>query len=59
MWYKAPEMLFTGTRYGEEVDLWSVGTIMAEMLLGQPLFKVETEVDLIIKILSTFGTPSL
>ncbi|KAL4788636.1 kinase-like domain-containing protein [Aspergillus varians] len=37
-YYRAPEIMLTWQQYGHEVDLWSVGCIVAEMLLGRPLF---------------------
>lgn len=36
--YRAPELLFGATDYGVEIDLWSAGCLIAEMLLGRPLF---------------------
>ncbi len=37
-WYRAPEILLGSTRYTKGVDMWSVGCILGEMLLGKPLF---------------------
>jgi serine/threonine protein kinase len=31
LWYRAPEILLGTNQYSTPVDLWSVGTIMAEM----------------------------
>ena len=38
-WYRAPELVgsFYG-RYSYAVDVWSLGCIFAEVLLGRPLF---------------------
>jgi len=30
-WYRAPEVLLRSTRYNSPVDLWAIGTIMAEI----------------------------
>uniref|UniRef100_A0A8C2L372 mitogen-activated protein kinase n=1 Tax=Cyprinus carpio TaxID=7962 RepID=A0A8C2L372_CYPCA len=38
-WYRAPEVILSWMHYTQTVDIWSVGCIMAEMLLGKPLFK--------------------
>ncbi|XP_013388897.2 uncharacterized protein LOC106157711 [Lingula anatina] len=35
--YRAPEVMF-GIPFGTEVDMWSLGCILAELYLGQPLF---------------------
>ena len=32
-WYRAPELLTESQYYGPPVDLWSVGCILAEVLL--------------------------
>ncbi|KAK7196689.1 mitogen-activated protein kinase [Novymonas esmeraldas] len=36
-YYRAPELLIMG-RYNHAIDMWSVGCILAEMLLRRPLF---------------------
>ena len=38
-WYRAPELLTESQYYGPPVDLWSVGCILAEILLRRPLFQ--------------------
>lgn len=36
--YRAPELIFGATDYTTAIDVWSVGCVMAELLLGQPIF---------------------
>jgi cyclin-dependent kinase-like len=43
-WYRAPELILN-TRYGKEVDIWSIGCIMGELIDGLPLFPGESDVD--------------
>lgn len=38
IWYKAPEVLEGSCKYTCEVDMWSVGCMMAEFVLDRPLF---------------------
>lgn len=57
LWYRAPEVLLGGS-YATPLDLWSCGCVMAEMYLRGPLFKGETEVDQLKRIISVIGTPS-
>ncbi|KAJ1364082.1 Mitogen-activated protein kinase 15 [Parelaphostrongylus tenuis] len=38
-WYRSPEILLAAKRYTKGVDMWSLGCILAEMLLG--LFSYE------------------
>lgn len=44
LWYRPPELLMGSTCYGVSVDLWSVGCVFAELLIGKPLLKGRTEV---------------
>ena len=37
-WYRAPEILLGSSCYTKEVDMWSLGCILGEILLGKPLF---------------------
>ena len=37
-WYRAPELLMGSSSYDTTMDLWSVGVLLAELWLGQPLF---------------------
>ena len=37
-WYWTPERLMGSEKDGMEVDIWSIGAIFAEMLLGSPIF---------------------
>ncbi|KIK60374.1 hypothetical protein GYMLUDRAFT_59506 [Collybiopsis luxurians FD-317 M1] len=41
----------------ELVDVWSIGCIFAELLLGKPLFKGKDYVDQLNKILNVLGSP--
>eukprot|EP00854_Cymbomonas_tetramitiformis_P021700 gene21700-26101_t len=36
LWYRPPELLLGAQKYGPEIDMWSVGCIFAELLLGSP-----------------------
>lgn len=60
--YRAPEMLFTyckkATRqYTNKIDLWSVGCILLEMILGRNPFKARGELETISKIATLLGPP--
>jgi serine/threonine protein kinase len=33
-WYRSPEMLVGSRNYGKETDIWSLGCIVAELIIG-------------------------
>ena len=37
-WYRAPEVMLNSRSYSVSMDMWSVGCILAEMILNRPLF---------------------
>ncbi|GAA5991467.1 hypothetical protein JCM5350_001621 [Sporobolomyces pararoseus] len=58
LWYRPPEVLLGGRHYTTAVDVWSVGTIFAEMASGLPLVPGDSEIDQIFKIFRLLGTPT-
>lgn len=44
LWYRPPELLLGSTDYGPSVDIWSVGCVFGEFLVGKPILKGRTEV---------------
>uniref|UniRef100_A0A3Q4ATU3 mitogen-activated protein kinase n=1 Tax=Mola mola TaxID=94237 RepID=A0A3Q4ATU3_MOLML len=57
-WYRAPEVILNWMHYTQTVDIWSAGCIMAEMLLGKPLFKGKDHLDQLREIMKITGTPT-
>lgn len=57
-YYRAPELIFGCTDYSCIIDVWSVGCVIAELLLGQPLFPGESGVDQLVEIIKVLGTPT-
>lgn len=58
LWYRAPEILLGCKAYALPIDMWSVGTILAEMSTKRPLFPGDSEIDEIFKIFRALGTPN-
>ncbi|XP_027155136.1 shaggy-related protein kinase eta isoform X3 [Coffea eugenioides] len=56
--YRAPELIFGATEYTSSIDIWSAGCVLAELLLGQPLFPGENAVDQLVEIIKVLGTPT-
>ncbi|XP_071079801.1 uncharacterized protein [Haliotis cracherodii] len=52
--YRAPEVMF-GIPFGTEIDMWSLGCILAELYLGRPLFFGKTKPELLTSITSVLG----
>lgn len=50
-YYRAPELIFGATDYTCCIDVWSVGCVLAELLLGVPLFPGESGVDQLVEII--------
>lgn len=57
-YYRAPELVFGATIYTTAIDVWSVGCVMGEMIIGHPLFAGETGVDQLVEIIKILGTPT-
>jgi serine/threonine protein kinase len=63
LWYRAPEVLLADsgkgirTRYGPQIDVWSLGCIFAEFVLRQPLLPGQGEIDQVKKTFELLGTP--
>ncbi|RKO98081.1 hypothetical protein CXG81DRAFT_11353 [Caulochytrium protostelioides] len=57
-YYRAPELIFGATNYTTAIDIWSAGCVMAELMLGQPIFPGDSGVDQLVEIIKVLGTPT-
>ncbi|XP_016360987.1 glycogen synthase kinase-3 beta-like [Sinocyclocheilus anshuiensis] len=57
-YYRAPELIFGATDYTSSIDVWSAGCVLAELLLGQPIFPGDSGVDQLVEIIKVLGTPT-
>lgn len=57
-WYRAPELLYGSTMYGQAIDLWSLGCVFSELLSLEPLFPGISDIDQLAKIFSVLGNLS-
>lgn len=57
-YYRAPELIFGATDYTSFIDVWSAGCVLAELMLGQPIFPGNSGVDQLVEIIKVLGTPS-
>ncbi|XBI01336.1 hypothetical protein VPH35_130136 [Triticum aestivum] len=59
-WYRAPELCGSFySKYTPAIDIWSIGCIFAEVLIGKPLFPGKNVVHQLDLITDVLGTPSL
>jgi serine/threonine protein kinase len=56
-WYRAPEVLLRSRDYSNPVDMWALGTILAELVNLKPLFPGQSEVDQMMQICEILGSP--
>jgi serine/threonine protein kinase len=57
-YYRAPELIFGATEYTNAIDVWSIGCVIAELVLGVPIFPGESAVDQLVEIIKILGTPT-
>ncbi|SBT40613.1 1-deoxy-D-xylulose 5-phosphate synthase, putative (DXS) [Plasmodium ovale wallikeri] len=55
LWYRSPEILLKKNRYDQKVDMWSVGCLFVELLLGSPLFPGKNDQSQLELIYQTLG----
>ncbi|CAI4052502.1 hypothetical protein SUVZ_15G0290 [Saccharomyces uvarum] len=53
--YRAPELLLNLKNYTTQIDIWSLGCIIGEMIKGQPLFKGDNAKSQLEKIAILLG----
>ncbi|XP_073251239.1 stress-activated protein kinase JNK-like isoform X1 [Porites lutea] len=56
-YYRAPEVIL-GMGYSENVDVWSIGCILGEMIRGTVMFPGTDHIDQWNKVTELLGTPS-
>ncbi|NXW74404.1 hypothetical protein DUI87_08653 [Hirundo rustica rustica] len=54
-WYRAPELLVGDSKYGKPVDVWAIGSLITEMLTGDPLFPGDSDIDQLFHITKCLG----
>ncbi|XP_030564871.1 protein kinase shaggy isoform X4 [Drosophila novamexicana] len=57
-YYRAPELIFGAINYTTKIDVWSAGCVLAELLLGQPIFPGDSGVDQLVEVIKVLGTPT-
>jgi len=58
LYYRAPELFFGDSFYGNKIDIWSIGCVFAELIIGKPIFKANNELGTLSNIIEIIGCPS-
>lgn len=54
--YRSPEVIL-GLPYGHEIDMWSLGCLLCELVVGKALFQGENEQNQLALYTETLGYP--
>lgn len=57
-WYRAPEVILSWKKYTAAIDVWSVGCILAELIIRKPLLPASSEEEQLNMITRLLGNPS-
>ena len=57
LWYRAPEICLGDVCYSCPVDMWALGCVLAEVLVGAPVFQANSVVALLFQVFSALGAP--
>lgn len=57
-WYRAPEIVLGSSQYSKAVDMWSVGCILGELIVGKAIFPGKSTINQIELILDLLGKPN-
>lgn len=56
LYYRAPEIILGSEQYFNNIDTWSIGCIIAELILKRPLFIGNNDKTLLIEMCKIYGT---
>ena len=56
--YRPPELVVGATIYTTQVDVWSMGCVIAELVLNKPIFAGKSATDQFLQIMKILGTPT-
>lgn len=57
-WWRAPEILAGIKQYTPAVDMWAVGCVLGEMIVGRPLFRGTSTINQLQKIFEYVSKPT-
>jgi cyclin-dependent kinase 7 len=57
-WYRPPELFYKARHYSGAVDVWSMGTVFAELVIRHPFMPGNSDLEQINLICQAIGTPT-
>ena len=57
-WYRAPEIVLGSCHYSKAVDMWSVGCILGELIVGKAIFPGKSTINQVELIIQLLGKPT-
>jgi len=57
-YFRPPELVLGCTEYTTQVDVWSVGCVIAELCLNKPIFPGKSAKEQLYEIMKILGTPT-
>ncbi|KAL3425621.1 serine threonine-protein kinase bur-1 [Phlyctema vagabunda] len=57
-WYRPPELLMHLRKYTTAIDIWGVGCVFGEMLIGKPILSGDSDQNQLRIIFELVGTPT-
>ena len=58
-YYRPPELVLGATIYTPQLDVWSMGCVIAELVLYRPIFAGRSASDQMTEIMKILGTPNI
>ena len=56
--YRPPELIVGATKYTTQVDVWSIGCVIAELVTNKPIFPGKSATNQLVEIMRIMGTPT-
>ena len=56
--YRAPELIFENTQYTTQIDVWSTGCVLVQMIIGSAVFRANSNLQQLIEIMKVLGSPN-
>jgi len=57
-WYRAPEIVLGSCQYSKAVDMWSVGCILGELIVGKAIYPGKSTINQVELIIQLLGKPT-